>query len=141
MGRWRDNGPVPMREDCRHFQSRTYDDGEVARLCVLNLAPEAPWRCPADCPKYERDVMVAGFVTGSLVRPPVESEPEEPAGDIASLLQEADAIVTSVGPEIVEEVERGGPSTSRKWWQVWKRREGPRGPDDGDDGQIHLSNR
>jgi hypothetical protein len=128
-----------MREDCRHFQSRTYDDGEVARLCVLNLAPEAPWRCPADCPKYERDVMVAGFVTGSLVRPPVESEPDEPPQDVTGLLQEADAIVTSAGPEIVEEVEAETPA--RKWWQVWKRRGTPRGPDDGDDGQIHLSNR
>ena len=29
-----------MREDCRHFQSRTYDTGEIARFCVLNLAPE-----------------------------------------------------------------------------------------------------
>src|SRR6516164_4145954 len=98
--RW-ENERVPMREDCRHFQSRTYDDGEVARLCVLNLAPEAPWRCPDNCPKYERDVLVAGFVTGSLVRPPVESEPDEPPEDISELLQEADSIVTSVGPEIV----------------------------------------
>jgi hypothetical protein len=129
-----------MREDCRHFQSRTYDDGEVARLCVLNLAPEAPWRCPADCPKYERDVLVPGFVTGSLVRPPVESEPEDPPGEIANLLQEADDIVTSVGPEIVEE-EREPPGDGRKWWQVWKRRQSSRRPDDGDDGEIHLSNR
>ncbi|HSS09435.1 MAG TPA: hypothetical protein VLL25_06095 [Acidimicrobiales bacterium] len=132
---------MPMREDCRHFQSRTYDDGEVARLCVLNLAPEAPWRCPANCPRYERDVLVAGFVTGSLVRPPVESEPDDPPGDIAGLLQEADAIVTSVGPEVVEEVDREEAPPDRKWWQVWKRRHGGRGRDDGDDGQIHLSNR
>jgi hypothetical protein len=130
-----------MREDCRHFQSRTYDDGEVARLCVLNLAPEAPWRCPADCPKYERDVLVAGFVSGSLVRPPVESEPEDPPGDVANLLQEADDIVTAAGPEIVEEVERERPGDGRRWWQVWKRRKAPRRPDDGDDGEIHLSNR
>jgi hypothetical protein len=132
---------VPMREDCRHFQSRTYDDGEVARLCVLNLAPEAPWRCPANCPRYERDVIAAGFVTGSLVRPPVEVEPDDPPGDIAGLLQEADAIVTAVGPEIVEEVEHEAGRPARKWWQVWKRRDRRRGRDDGDDGQIHLSNR
>jgi len=130
-----------MREDCRHFQSRTYDDGEVARLCVLNLAPEAPWRCPAECPKYERDVLVPGFVTGSLVRPPVESEPEEPPEDISELLQEADSIVTSVGPEIVDEVEREREPDGRRWWQVWKRRQPSRRPDDGDDGEIHLSNR
>ena len=130
-----------MREDCRHFQSRTYDDGEVARLCVLNLAPEAPWRCPADCPKYERDVLVAGFVTGSLVRPPVESEPDDPPGDISDLLQEADAIVTSAGPEIVDEVEQEREPDGRRWWQVWKRRQSSHRPDAGADGQIHLSNR
>jgi hypothetical protein len=108
---------------------------------VLNLAPEAPWRCPADCPRYERDVMVAGFVTGSLVRPKVEAEPDEPPGDVAQLLQEADAIVTAVGPETIEEVEHDEAAANRRWWQVWKRKDGGRGRDDGDDGQIHLSNR
>src|SRR3979490_3373955 len=96
---------VPMREDCRHFQSRTYDDGEVARLCVLDLAPEAPWRCPDNCPKYERDIIDATFVTGSPCRPPVEPEPADPPEDIASILNEADAIVTAAGPAIVAEVE------------------------------------
>lgn len=111
-----------MREDCRHFQSRTYDTGEVARFCVLNLAPEAPWRCPEDCDRYQRDIIDASFVTGSLVRPAVEAEPDEPAGDISSLLDEADAIVTAAGPEILAEVEaeRG----SRRWWQIWKKGDG-----------------
>lgn len=120
-----------MREDCRHFQSRTYDTGEVARFCVLNLAPEAPWRCPAECSRYEPDMIDATFVTGTLVRPPVEEEPDEPAGDIASLLDEADAIVTAAGPEILAEVE--AERSARRWWQIWKK---------GDDGGgFHLSNR
>lgn len=122
---------VPMREDCRHFQSRTYDTGEVARFCVLNLAPEAPWRCPDGCERYERDIIDTTFVTGSLVRPSVEDEPDEPAGDVASVLDEADSIVTAAGPEILAEVEaeRG----NRRWWQFWKK-------GDGGDG-IRLSNR
>ena len=126
---------MPMREDCRHFQSRTYDDGEVARMCVLNLAPEAPWKCPDDCPKYERDIIDATFETGSLIRPPVEEEPDDPAGDISAILDEADAIVTAAGPEIVAqfEAERDG----RKRWQFWKKK----GGDDGGDGEIHLSSR
>lgn len=124
---------VPMREDCRHFQSRTYDTGEVARFCVLNLAPEAPWRCPDDCPKYERDIIDATFTVGSLVPPPVEDEPDEPPGDVASILDEADAIVTAAGPEIVAEVEAD--RASKRWWQRRKRR------GDGDNGGIHLSNR
>lgn len=124
-------GPVTMREDCRHFQSRTYDTGEVARFCVLNLAPEAPWRCPDDCSSYRSDVIDGTFVVGSLNRPPVESEPDEPAEDVALLLSEANSIITAAGPEILKEVETD--RNSRRWWQVWKRR------DDGDG--FRLSNR
>ncbi|MDQ2726272.1 MAG: hypothetical protein M3Y91_00025 [Actinomycetota bacterium] len=122
---------MAMREDCRHFQSRTYDTGEVARFCVLNLAPEAPWRCPEGCPRYQRDIIDATFVTGSLVRPPVEAEPDETPDDIAAILDRADAIVTAAGPEIVSEID--AQRATRRWWQVWKRK--------GDDGGFHLSNR
>ena len=75
--------PVSMREDCRHFQSRTYSTGEVARFCVLNLAPEAPWRCPDDCPRYQPDMIDGSFVVGSLARPAVESEPTRDMGRVA----------------------------------------------------------
>ena len=50
---------MTMRVDCRHYQSRTYANGEAVRKCVLDLAPEAPWRCPAECPKYERKMIDA----------------------------------------------------------------------------------
>jgi hypothetical protein len=120
-----------MREDCRHFQSRTYDTGEVARFCVLNLAPEAPWRCPDDCSKYQRDIIDSSFVRGSLVHPPVEAEPDDPPGDIARLLDEADAVVTAAGPEIVAQIE--AQRQHKKWWQRWRR--------GGDDGGFHLSSR
>ena len=79
-----------MREDCRHFQSRTYSTGEVARFCVLNLAPEAPWRCPTNCPRDERDIIDGTFVVGSLVRPAqVEQEPDIPEGEVAGVLDAA----------------------------------------------------
>ncbi len=111
-----------MREDCRHFQSRTYNTGEVARFCVLNLAPEAPWRCPESCPSYQRDIIDTTFVIGSLNRPRVEPEPEGDPKDIAALLDQADAIVTVVGPEILAEVE--AERTGHPWWKVWKRHGG-----------------
>ncbi len=123
---------VAMREDCRHFQSRTYSTGEIARFCVLNLAPEAPWRCPQGCARYRRDIIDATFVTGSLVRPPVEPEPDQSPSDIAAVLDQADAIVTAVGPEIVREIR--GQRAKRRWWQVWKRKH-----DDG--GDFRLSSR
>jgi hypothetical protein len=120
-----------MREDCRHFQSRTYASGEVARFCVLNLAPEAPWRCPANCPRYQKDIIDSTFVVGTLARPQVEEEPDVPEGEAASVLDAAELIVTAAGPEIVAEVERE--RASRRWWKVWKRRGGT--------GGINLSER
>jgi hypothetical protein len=122
---------VPMREDCRHFQSRTYDDGEVARFCVLNLAPEEPWRCPDRCPRYQRDIIDGSFVQGSLVRPEVEEEPDEPAGDIAAVLDQASAVVTAAGPEILADVEAA--RAKRPWWRRWR--------GGGEGGTFRLSNR
>ncbi|MGH9106056.1 MAG: hypothetical protein ACRDZX_09495 [Acidimicrobiales bacterium] len=94
----------------------------MARFCVLNLAPEAPWRCPAQCPRYQRDVIDGTFVVGSLSRPRVESEPDLPEGEMAQLLDAADFIVSAAGPEIVAEIERE--RHSRPWWKLWKRKEG-----------------
>ena len=111
-----------MREDCRHFQSRTYPSGEAARFCVLNLAPEAPWRCPEDCPRYQRDIIDASFVVGSLVRSPLPDDPPAPDGEISNVLDAADLIVTAAGPEIVAEIQRQ--REGRPWWKVWRRKQG-----------------
>jgi len=94
---------MPMREECKHFQSRTYASGEVARFCVLDLAPEAPWRCPEDCPKYQRRLADAGWQHGKLIEPPVEDEPEESPGEIASLLDAAEDIVQAAAPDALAE--------------------------------------
>lgn len=97
-----------MLEHCKNFQSRTYASGEVARFCVLDLAPEAPWRCPDNCPKYERRMADVGWDLGGLVRPRVPDEPEiiEVSDDAAALLDEAEDILNAAGPKIFEEVER-----------------------------------
>jgi hypothetical protein len=125
---------MPMREDCRHFARRTYDDGETARFCVLDLAPEAPWRCPENCPQYERTVIDATFVEGSLAPTEVEAEPDEPAEAIADLLDDAERIVDEAEPEVARELD-AAQGRRRRWWQGWKRTP----PDDGED--WHLSNR
>jgi hypothetical protein len=121
---------MPMREDCAHYESRTYaDDGEVARFCTLGLAPEAPWRCPEHCPRYERIALLTGDIdAGSLAHiPPVEDEPEGPAEAIADVLADAEAIVAAAEPEALAEVD-GGSKPRRRWW-----RRRPSGPDGGDD--------
>jgi hypothetical protein len=99
---------MPMREDCKHFQSRTYASGESARFCVLDLAPEAPWRCPDDCPRYERRIVDVGWTVGSVRRPAAPDEPEliELNDDAAALLDEAEDILNTLGPEIVAEHRR-----------------------------------
>ncbi len=94
---------MPMREECQHFQSRTYASGEVARFCVLDLAPEAPWRCPDDCASYVRRLADATWTHGNLVEPPVEDEPDEPAEDIAALLEAAESVVDAVTPDALHE--------------------------------------
>jgi len=116
-----------MREECKHFQSRTYASGEVARFCILDLAPEAPWRCPENCPSYERRLADAGWVHGSLVEPPIEDEPEVPGGDVAGVLEYAEEIVNEVAPDVLaearaedaereaREARRGG--RGRRWWR------------------------
>ena len=60
---------MPMRQDCKYFESRTYANGDTVRKCDLDLAPEAPWRCPDDCPKYTRRMADVNWAHGSLVTP------------------------------------------------------------------------
>jgi hypothetical protein len=97
-----------MRQDCKHFESRTYGNGETVRKCNLDLAPEAPWRCPDDCSSYQRRMADVNWSHGSLVTPPTPDEPEGIGEDpsIAAVLEEAENILLEAGPEIVAEVER-----------------------------------
>lgn len=111
-----------MREECKHFQSRTYASGEVARFCVLDLAPEAPWRCPDDCSSYVRRLADAGWTHGKLVEPPVESEPDEPAGDVAALLEAAETVVDAVAPDAIAEAREAERKRERKANGGWFRR-------------------
>ncbi len=117
---------MPMREECKHFQSRTYASGEVARFCELDLAPEAPWRCPENCPKYERRFADVGWVHGTLVEPPIEDEPPGDPKKIAEILDQAEDIVNAVAPEAWAEAEREQAAADRRrdrgrrW--PWRRR-------------------
>src|SRR3954447_8164743 len=101
-------GPMPMRQDCKFFESRTYGNGETVRKCDLDLAPEAPWRCPADCPAYQRRLADVNWKHGTLVTP---ETPEEPPGlderreEIAALLDEAEDIVNAAGPSILADIQ------------------------------------
>jgi hypothetical protein len=92
-----------MRTDCRHYESRTYRSGEIVRKCRLDLAPEAPWRCPDDCPSFEQRRFDVGWQYGSLAKSEVPPEQEPEGSDIAALLDQAEDIVNSAAPDILAE--------------------------------------
>src|SRR5680860_1384582 len=73
---------MPMRTQCRHYESRTYPSGEIVQKCRLDVAPEAPWRCPEDCSFFELRRFDAGWNHGSLGKPARRPEPE-PVGAVS----------------------------------------------------------
>src|SRR3954453_10354198 len=94
---------MPMRVDCKYYESRTYGSGEVVRKCRIDLAPEAPWRCPDECVGYERRMIDAGRQVGSLEKGYDVPEPEPEGEDIAALLEEAEKIVSAAAPDVLSE--------------------------------------
>jgi len=124
---------MPMRENCRNYESREYDDGETARFCVLDLAPEAPWRCPPDCPKFELAANDGSFETGSLEKRAVEPEPEDDPDEIIDVLREAEAVVNEAEPAVIADLDR--PRPTRRAWRFWRK------PPPDDPGDFHLSQR
>ena len=110
-----------MREECKNFQSRTYESGEVARFCLLDLAPEAPWRCPEDCASYAPRLADVGWVHGSLVEPAIEDEPAASTEDIVAVLGSAEEIINDIAPEVFSEVEKQreaeAKTSGKKWWR------------------------
>ena len=93
-------------QECKHFESRTYRNGETVRKCDLDLAPDAPWRCPDDCPAYERRLADRSWTHGSLITPPTPDEPASVAdGTAAAILDEAEDVLNAVGDQVRAEVD------------------------------------
>ena len=126
-------GAMPMRQDCKYFESRTYANGDTVRKCDLDLAPEAPWRCPDDCPKYTRRMADVNWAHGSLVTP---ETPEEPASlgeddSIAALLDAAEDIINDAAPGVLADLEEERQKRSKKGMGRFKRGKKDRGPEFG----------
>jgi hypothetical protein len=113
---------MPMRDDCKYFQSRAYASGDVARFCALDLAPEAPWRCPTNCPRFVKRIGDAGFVGGNDAPGALSPEPDLHP-DAASILGSAEEIISAVAPEIAREQELRRREEERRRepsrWQRW----------------------
>lgn len=68
----RETRPVPVRDDCRHYSTRTTAGGEVVQRCRLEMAEATPFGCPGDCVFFEpRSITDAGWQRGDgPERPP-----------------------------------------------------------------------
>ena len=109
---------MPMRQDCKNFESRSYPNGDTVRKCNLDLAPEAPWRCPDDCPSFAKRRVDVNWSHGTLITP---ATPDEPAslgedGSIAVLLDAAEDIINAAGPKVKADLdaERSGKGRFRR---------------------------
>jgi len=112
---------MPMRDDCKHFQSRSYPGGETVRKCSLDLAPEAPWRCPEECQSFQPRLADVNWRHGSLIKKPTPSEPKSVGEDdsVSKLLDEAENIINSAAPDIQKEIDPVGfrfATKKKKWW-------------------------
>ena len=118
-----------MRQDCKYFESRTYANGDTVRKCDLDLAPEAPWRCPDDCPKYTRRMADVNWAHGSLVTPETPQEPASLGEDdsIAALLDAAEDIINDATPSVLADLEKERQKRSAKGMGRLKRRKGTSG--------------
>ena len=104
-----------MREDCKFFESRSYASGDTVRKCDLDLAPEAPWRCPENCEAYQPRTAAVNWKYGSLVTPPTPAEPASLGEDesIGALLDEAEEIVRNAGRDALGDLD-GARSKKKK---------------------------
>ena len=94
-----------MRSECKHFESRTYANGDTMRRCNLGLAPDAPWRCPEDCTKYERRMVDVAWAHGSLVPPATPVEPESlNDGTASAVLDEAASIIEAAMGDVLADL-------------------------------------
>ena len=58
----RDTRGVGVREDCRHYSTRSTVGGDVLQRCRLGAAEEMPFACPQHCLFFEpRSITDAGW--------------------------------------------------------------------------------
>lgn len=111
-----------MRTDCRHYSRRTSAGGEVTEECDVGAAPDAPLRCPPDCPSFEaRRISTVAFDYGSLADAravPAASadsgEADLPTADAALLDELRDVLDGAADDAVAAEAERRRADESKK---------------------------
>ncbi len=111
---------MPMKTECKHYETRTYANGDAMRKCTLDLAPDAPWRCPDNCGKYERRLADAAWVHGSAIAPRTPAQPPGlDDGSAAAVLDAAEDIVNAAGFDLMEELAK---DSKRRWWKFRRKK-------------------
>ena len=60
-----------VREDCRHYSSRSTAAGDVLQRCRLGVHEEMPFACPEGCLFFEaRKISEAGWLRLDRPEPP-----------------------------------------------------------------------
>ena len=110
-----------MRTDCKNFESRSLRTGDSVRRCRLDLAPEAPWRCPADCTAYSPRPLDLAWESGT--------DPNAAAGDLDEpdltdaafdILAQAESLLAEAGDSI--RAEEAAKQAKRNRRRPFKRR-------------------
>ena len=53
---------MSVKADCRHYSRRSLPTGDAVERCRLDMAEQAPFACPDDCPFFEpRPLSDAGW--------------------------------------------------------------------------------
>jgi len=106
-----------MRHDCKYFSSRTFGGGDTVHRCELDVAPEAPWRCPDDCALFEKRLMDVGWDLGAMAVPPAAPEPaalDADPDDVAALMADLEEIVDGAAGDARVEAEQAFAKEQRK---------------------------
>ncbi len=118
---------MAIREDCKHYATRTYGTGEMVRMCRLDLAPEAPFNCPENCPSYQRRTWDAGWTLGKLAdTAPDPVEPATPSGDVSAVLDMAEDVINSIGADVLAEHRAEQAKKDKGRFPKFKKRRGKR---------------
>ncbi len=118
---------MTMREDCKHYATRTYASGEMVRMCRLDLAPEAPWNCPENCQAYVRRTWDAGWTLGPLAdTAPDPAAPNAEPEEVAALLDMAEDVINTIGADVLAEHRASEAKKAKGRLPKFKKRRGKR---------------
>lgn len=108
-----------MRVDCRNYESRTLSGGDSVRRCRLELAPEAPWRCPENCEMYSPRPLDLAWEDGEGPPPASEVDLDPAASDFLiqaeSMLAEASATIRA--EQEADAAKRAAKAAKRRPWK------------------------